>query len=40
VMCAQMIKKFRETYPLETTGLPPGTYTLDVSGKTQEFTLP
>lgn len=40
VMCAQMIKRFRETFPLETKDLPPGTYTLDVSGKTQEFTLP
>jgi len=40
VMCAQMIKQFRETYPLETKDLPPGTYTLDVSGKTQDFTLP
>ncbi len=40
VMCAQMIKRFRETFPLETGDLAPGTYTLDVNGKTQEFTLP
>ncbi len=40
LMCVQMIKRFRETFPLETKDLPPGTYTLDVSGKTQVFTLP
>ncbi|UCH73786.1 MAG: hypothetical protein JSU82_00455 [Rhodospirillales bacterium] len=40
VMCAQVIKRFRETFPLETKDLAPGTYLLDVSGKTQEFTLP
>ena len=40
VMCAQMIKRFRETYPIETRDLPPGTYTLDVSGKQEQFTLP
>lgn len=40
VICTQMIKRFRETFPLETADLPPGTYTLDISGKTQEFTLP
>jgi type IV pilus biogenesis protein CpaD/CtpE len=40
VMCAQMIKRFRDTYPVETAGLPPGTYTLDVSGKQAQFTLP
>ena len=40
VMCAQMIKRFRNTYPVETAGLPPGTYTLDVSGKQEQFTLP
>lgn len=39
-ICAQAIKRFRETFPLETKDLPPGTYTLEVSGKTQEFTLP
>jgi inhibitor of cysteine peptidase len=40
VMCAQMIKRFRQTFPIETRGLASGTYTLDVSGKTQQFTLP
>jgi len=40
VMCAQVIKRFRETYPVETAGLPSGTYTLDVSGKQEQFTLP
>ena len=40
VMCAQMIKRFRETYPIETRNLPAGTYTLDVSGKQEQFTLP
>ncbi len=40
LMCAQMIKRFRETYPLDTQDLAPGSYTLDVNGKTQEFTLP
>ena len=40
VMCAQMIKRFRDTYPLETAGLPPGTYTLDVNGKQAQFKLP
>ncbi len=40
LMCAQMIKRFRETYPLDTQDLAPGGYTLDVNGKTQEFTLP
>jgi len=39
-ICAQAIKRFRETFPLETKDLPPGTYTLEVSGKTEEFTLP
>lgn len=40
VMCAQMIKRFRKTFPVDTQDLPPGTYTLDVSGKTKEFALP
>ena len=40
VMCAQMIKRFRETFPLETKDLAPGSYTLDVNGKTQDFALP
>ena len=40
VMCAQVIKRFRDTYPVETEGLAPGTYTLDVNGKQSQFTLP
>lgn len=39
-MCAQAIKRFRRTFPLETAGLPPGDYTVDVSGKRKHFTLP
>ena len=40
VMCAQMIKRFRDTYPVETAGLSRGTYTLDVNGKQAQFKLP
>jgi len=40
LMCAQVIKRFRDTYPVETAGLPAGTYTLDVNGKQKQFTLP
>lgn len=39
-MCTQAIKRFQETYPVEIEGLPSGTYTLDVNGKTAQFTLP
>jgi hypothetical protein len=40
VMCAQVIKRFHDTYPVDIKGLPPGTYTLKISGKTAQFTLP
>jgi hypothetical protein len=40
VMCAQVIKRFQETYPVEVEGLAPGTYTLQISGKTAQFDLP
>lgn len=40
VMCTQQIKRFQETYPVETEGLAPGTYTLDVNGKSERITLP
>lgn len=39
-ICTQAIKRFQETYPVETEGLPPGTYTLDVNGKSKPITLP
>lgn len=39
-ICTQAIKRFHETYPVETEGLPPGTYTLDVNGKSKPITLP
>lgn len=40
VMCTQAIKRFQETYPVETEGLAPGTYTLDVNGQQKTFELP
>lgn len=40
VMCAQVIKRWRETYPVDVEGLAPGTYTLDVNGKQTQITLP
>ena len=39
-LCAQVIKRFRKTFPLDTAGLSSGSYTLDVSGKRKEFKLP
>lgn len=39
-ICIQMIKRFQETYPVNTEGLAPGTYTLDVNGKSKQITLP
>jgi inhibitor of cysteine peptidase len=39
-ICTQAIKRFQETYPVETEGLAPGTYTLDVNGKSKQITLP
>ena len=40
VMCTQQIKRFQETYPVETEGLARGTYTLDVNGQQKTFELP
>lgn len=40
VMCAQVIRRFQETYPVEIKGLAPGTYTLTVNGKSKQITLP
>ncbi len=40
VMCTQQIKRFQETYPVETEGLPRATYTLDVNGQQKTFELP
>ena len=39
-ICTQAIKRFQETYPVNTEGLAPGTYTLDVNGKSKQITLP
>lgn len=39
-ICTQAIKRFQETYPVDTEGLAPGTYTLDVNGKSKPVTLP
>lgn len=39
-ICTQAIKRFQETYPVETEGLAPGIYTLDVNGKSKKITLP
>lgn len=39
-ICTQAIKRFQETYPVDTEGLAPGTYTLDVNGKSKQITLP
>ena len=39
-ICTQAIKRFQETYPVNTEGLVSGTYTLDVNGKSKQFTLP
>ena len=37
--CAQVLAPFEETVPLEVYGLPAGTYTVDVNGVTDTFTL-
>lgn len=37
--CAQVLTPFEETVPLEVYGLPAGTYTVDVSGMRETFTL-
>jgi hypothetical protein len=39
-ICTQAITRFQETYPVETKDLAPGTYTLDVNGKSKPITLP
>ena len=39
-ICTQAIKRFQETYPVDTEGLARGTYTLDVNGKSAQITLP
>jgi inhibitor of cysteine peptidase len=39
-ICTQAIKRFQKTYPVNTEGLAPGTYTLDVNGKSKQITLP
>lgn len=39
-MCTQAIKRFQETYPVDTGSLAPGTYTLTVNGKSKQITLP
>jgi inhibitor of cysteine peptidase len=39
-MCTQEITRFQETYPVEIEGLEPGSYTINVNGKTAQFTLP
>ena len=36
-ICTQAIKRFQETYPVNTEGLAPGTYTLDVNGKSKKY---
>lgn len=39
-MCTQAIVPFSETVPVDTEGIAPGTYTLEVNGLEQEITLP
>lgn len=39
VLCAQVITPFEEVIDLDTTGLEPGIYTVDVNGVTKAFTL-
>lgn len=38
-VCTTAVVPFEETVPLDVYGLPAGTYTVDVNGKTAEFTL-
>ena len=38
-MCAQMIIHFEVALLIETGGLPPGDYTVDVNGLSTNFTL-
>jgi inhibitor of cysteine peptidase len=37
--CAQVITPFEHNIPLDVVGLPAGTYTVDVNGVTETFTL-
>ena len=39
VMCIQVLAPFEKAYPLDVAGLPAGTYTVDVNGVTDTFTL-
>jgi len=38
-VCAQMLVPFKEIVALETAGLPPGKYTVNINGITETFTL-
>ena len=38
-VCAQVLVEFQEVIPLQVVGLPAGTYTVDVNGVTDTFTL-
>ena len=38
-VCAQVLVSFEEVIPLDVAGLPAGTYTVDVNGVTDTFTL-
>lgn len=38
-ICTQQLVGFEQTLPLDVAGLPKGTYTVDVNGVTQTFTL-
>lgn len=40
VMCGQALKNFAVSFPLNTTGLAPGDYTLIVNGSSTVFTIP
>lgn len=37
--CVQMLRPFEKNIPLDVNGLPAGTYTIDVNGMTETFTL-
>jgi inhibitor of cysteine peptidase len=38
-ICTQQLVGFEETIPLDVAGLPAGTYTVDINGVTETFTL-
>ncbi len=38
-VCTQQLVGFEETIPLDVAGLPAGTYTVDINGTTETFTL-